>query len=58
MFGFIESLTKATIGVVVEAPLAVVADVVTLGGELTDQKQTYTETAVSKIVKNVQDSTK
>lgn len=58
MFGFIESLAKATVGAVIETPLAVIADVVTLGGELTDQKESYTETAVSKVVKNVQDATK
>ena len=57
MFGLIGSLTKAVVGVVVETPIAVVADVVTLGGSLTDKKEPYTTTAVSKVVKHVQDAT-
>jgi hypothetical protein len=58
MFGMLGSLTKAVVGAVVETPIAVVADVVTLGGSLTDKDVPYTATAVSKVVKNVQDSTK
>lgn len=58
MFGMLENLVKATVGVVIETPIAVVADVVTLGGSLTDKEVPYTTTAVSKVVKNVQDSTK
>jgi len=58
MFGMFESLTKAVVGVVIETPLAIAADVVTLGGALTDKEVPYTTTAVSKVVKNVQDSTK
>lgn len=58
MFGLIGNLTKAVVGAVVETPLAVVADVVTLGGALTDTKEPYTATAISKVVKNVQESTK
>lgn len=54
MFG---SLLKAAVGVVVETPLAVVADVVTLGGSLTDKDKPYTAEAVEKIVENVQDAT-
>lgn len=57
MFDSIFSLGKAVVGAVVETPVAVVADVVTLGGTLTDKKQPYTATAVEKIVKNVQDAT-
>lgn len=58
MFGMIGKLAKATVGVVVETPVAVVADVVTLGGALNDRKEPYTATALSKVVKNVQGSTK
>ena len=57
MFEILGSLTKAVVGVVVETPIAVVADVVTLGGVLTDKDQPYTATAVEKVVKNVQDAT-
>lgn len=52
------SLLKAAVGVVVETPLAVVADAVTLGGVLTDKSQPYTVTALEKVVENVQDATK
>lgn len=55
MFG---NLFKAVVGAVIETPVAIVADVITLGGSLTDTKQPYTATAVEKVVKNVQDSTK
>lgn len=40
MFGMIESLAKAA-AAVVTVPVAVVADVVTLGGALTDKDQPY-----------------
>lgn len=55
MFG---SLLKAVVGVVVETPAAVVSDVLTLGGALTDTKQPYTAEALEKVVKNIQDATK
>lgn len=58
MFEALGKLTKAVVGVVVEIPLAVVADVVTLGGALTDTDKPYTATAIEKVVKNVQDATK
>ena len=58
MFGMLGKLAKATVGVVVETPVAIVSDVVTLGGALTDTKEPYTATAVKKVVKNVQGSTK
>lgn len=58
MFEILGSLTKAVVGVVVETPLAVVADVVTLGGVLTDKDKPYTATAIEKVVENVQDATK
>ena len=43
--------------VVVEAPVAVVADVVTLGGTLSDKDETYTSKVAEKFVKNVSDIT-
>lgn len=58
MFGMIGNLTKAVVGAVVETPVAVVADVVTLGGSLNDKQESYTATALGKMVKNVQESTK
>jgi hypothetical protein len=52
------SLMKAVVGVVIETPIAVVADVVTLGGAMTDKKEPYTATAVKNAVENLQDATK
>lgn len=42
MLGILEDLTKAVVGVVVETPVAIAADVVTLGGALTDREETHT----------------
>ena len=52
------NLLKAVIGAVVETPVALVADVVTLGGAINDKKEPYTATAVKKIVQNIEESTK
>ena len=57
MFGMIESLAKAA-AAVVTVPVAVVADVVTLGGALTDKDQPYTADAASDLVDNLKDATK
>lgn len=54
MFG---SLFKAVIGVVVETPVAIVKDVATLGGALTDEDQPYTAQALEKVSKNLGDAT-
>ena len=58
MFGMLGDLAKATVGLVVEAPIAVVADVVTMGGVLTDKDQPYTATALEKVMENVENATK
>lgn len=58
MFGTLKHLTKAVVGVVVETPVSLVADVLTLGGSLTDTKQPYTTTALAKVADNVSKSTK
>jgi hypothetical protein len=55
MLGLITSLAKAAVAVV-EVPVAVAADVVTLGGALTEKDKPYTATAVEHLVKNVQDA--
>ena len=56
MFGLLESLTKAVVGVVVETPLAIAADVVTMGGACTDKDEPYTATALKRVVENVEDA--
>jgi hypothetical protein len=61
MFGILGNLTKAVVGVVIETPIALAADVITLGGTLSDKNgcggETYTETAIKKVMKNVEDAT-
>lgn len=58
MFGMLESLTKAVVGVVVETPIALSADVLTLGGYLTDKNEPYTATTIKGVMKNVENATK
>ena len=58
MFGILGDLTKAVVGVVVETPLAIAADVLTLGGVITDKDEPYTATALKKVVENVENATK
>ena len=53
----LESLAKAAVAVVT-VPVAVVADVVTLGGSLTDKDQPYTADAVGDLVDNLKDATR
>ena len=57
MFGLLESLAKAAVGVVT-LPVTVVADVITLGGSLTDKDEPYTASAASDIVKNLTNAVK
>jgi hypothetical protein len=57
MSGLFESLAKAALGVVT-IPVAVVADVVTLAGALTDNDKPYTAEAVSDVVENLKNATK
>ena len=54
MFGFFESALKAA-AAVVDIPVAIIADTVTLGGALTDREETYTGKAAGRLVKNVSD---
>lgn len=58
MFGMLSNLTKAVVGVVIETPLAIVADVVTMGGAMTDKEKPYTATALQNVLKNVEKATK
>ncbi len=52
MFG---SLLKAAVGVVV-TPVAVVADVVTMGGALSDKDEPYTVTNCKKVYENLENA--
>ncbi len=55
MFRILESLAKAATAVVT-VPVAVVADVVTLGGVCTDRQGPYTAKALSDLVQNLEDA--
>lgn len=57
MFGMLSDLAKAAVGVVVETPIAIAADVLTLGGSLTDKDEPYTATAVKNVMQNVENAT-
>jgi hypothetical protein len=57
MFGMLESLVKSA-AAVVTVPVAIVADVVTMGGALTDKDQPYTADAVGDLVDNLKDATR
>jgi len=58
MFGMLENLTKAVVGVVIETPVALVADTLTMGGALTDKDKPYTAEALGKVLDNVEKATK
>lgn len=58
MFGILGDLSKAVVGVVVETPIAIAADVVTMGGVLSDKDEPYTATALKGVMKNVENATK
>lgn len=51
------SLLKAAVGTVL-TPVALAADVVTLGGALTDKRKPYTAQQLSDILRNLEDATK
>ena len=57
MFGFLEDIAKAAVGVVT-LPVTLVADVATLGGSITDKDQPYTATALESILKNLEKAAK
>lgn len=52
MFGVLTGITKAAIGVAI-TPVAVVADLVTLGGALQDRDEPYTATVVKSVAENI-----
>ena len=58
MFEILGDLTKAVVGVVVETPIAIAADVVTMGGVLSEKDEPYTATALKGVMQNVENATK
>ena len=56
MIGFLNSAVKAA-SAVVDVPVSIAADVVTLGGALNDKDKSYTEEAAGRFVDNVKGMT-
>lgn len=56
MFGILSDLTKVAVGVVIETPISVAADVVTMCGVLTDRDEPYTATAIKNVVENIENA--
>lgn len=56
--GILTSLVKATVGVVVQTPIAVVADCITMCGAVNDKKEPYTATAIKNVMGNVEKAVK
>ena len=42
---------------VIETPLAIATDIVTIGGALTEKNELYTVTALKKVIDNIEDAT-
>lgn len=53
----LESLAKAALATVT-VPIAVIADIATMGGVLNDREQLYTSEAMSDLVKNLKNATR
>lgn len=51
------NLLKAAVGIV-KLPVDVAADVVTMGGVLSEKKEAYTSKGVKQIMKNLDEATK
>lgn len=58
MFGFLADVAKAAVGVVVEAPIALAADVLTLGGAINDRKEPYLASTAKNIMENIENAVK
>lgn len=57
MFGILEDLAKAATAVVT-VPVALAADVVTMGGACTDKNKPYTAEALEDLVDNLKNASK
>jgi hypothetical protein len=55
MFGMLEDLAKAAVGVV-KLPLDVAADALTLCGSLTDKDKPYTAEGISDVMQNLKNA--
>lgn len=55
MFGMLKSLTKAVVGVAT-LPIDLAADVITMGGAMTDRDQPYTMDKAGQIMRNLENA--
>ena len=55
MFGMFKSLTKAVVGVVV-SPVSIAADVITMGGVLSDRDEPYTVSSMRAVLQNLENA--
>lgn len=56
MFGLLSGLVKTVVKTAVVLPVSIAADVVTIGGELTDKRgRTYTGDAIQGISKSLKE---
>lgn len=51
------NLLKAAVGLLIETPIALAADVITLGGACVERDEPYTASALRKVVRNVEKAT-
>jgi hypothetical protein len=56
MFKIMKSLTKAAVGATIVTPVSIAADIVTLGGVITNRNKPYTSEAISDIMDNLKDA--
>lgn len=58
MFGFIKGVTEAVAKTVIGVPVAIVAEVVTLGGELNGKRShgSYTGNMISSAAKSIEEA--
>lgn len=52
-----KNLLKAAVGLAIETPIAMVEDVITMGGAVTGKDEPATVTALRKVARNVSEST-
>lgn len=54
----LDDLTKVVVGVVIKTPSAIVADIVTMGGAMTERQETYTGEALGEVMDNIDNATR
>lgn len=53
-----EDIAKAVVGAVIKTPAAIIADVLTLGGAVTERQETYTGEALGEVMDNIDNATR